>query len=372
MDYLRAAPRSTGRLAELEAEVAALRARVECLTSENQILRTRLAELGSRRPYGISLRLKVLWHMEYFRVARRTIRNHLGIPRCTLYRWLHRFEKGEPGKHPQGEPANKTPCELAGLVWEMFMASPHWGRRHIAMTIQALGIFIAASTVRNILIRRKPKTAPVLPAIATVRKAVRHTTPRRVVARYPNHVWSGDRTRVHRWGIWPTWVLVAVDHFSRKLVLLATPSGNEGGAVEQALEYAFVSSGTPKHLITDREGVFRSETLSSLLARCNVSHRVGAVGQSGSISVTERAIWTLKYEWLRRVPMIRGLDHLNGLPAAAKGFWEADNVFVVELDEIGNINHWRVTMTFEDERALVVMHDETGLGEVELVGRVKK
>jgi len=30
----------------------------------------------------------------------------------------------------------------------------------------------------------------------------------------------------------------------------------------------------------------------------------------GSIAVTERIIWTLKYEWLFRVPLIRGFDHL--------------------------------------------------------------
>ena len=33
----------------------------------------------------------------------------------------------------------------------------------------------------------------------------------------------------------------------------------------------------------------------------------------GSIAVTERVILTLKYEWLKRVPVIRGLDHLSEL-----------------------------------------------------------
>ena len=37
------------------------------------------------------------------------------------------------------------------------------------------------------------------------------------------------------------------------------------------------------------------------------------MGQHGSIAVTERAILTLKQEWLRRVPVVRGLDHLGGL-----------------------------------------------------------
>lgn len=41
--------------------------------------------------------------------------------------------------------------------------------------------------------------------------------------------------------------------------------------------------------------------------------RFGAVGKHGSISVTERVIKTLKYKWLKRVPIIRGFGHLTKL-----------------------------------------------------------
>ena len=44
-----------------------------------------------------------------------------------------------------------------------------------------------------------------------------------------------------------------------------------------------------------------------------MKHRFGAVGKHGSIAVTERVIRTLKYEWLKRVPVIKGLDHLEAL-----------------------------------------------------------
>jgi len=58
--------------------------------------------------------------------------------------------------------------------------------------------------------RLAPRRAP-----ASASAKVADTNPRQIVARYPNHVWSVDRTRVWRWGIWPTWVLVAIDHCSR-------------------------------------------------------------------------------------------------------------------------------------------------------------
>ena len=38
--------------------------------------------------------------------------------------------------------------------------------------------------------------------------------------------------------------------------------------------------------------------------------RYGAIGQHGSIAVTERVIETLKYEWLKKVAIIRGYRHL--------------------------------------------------------------
>jgi len=74
-----------------------------------------------------------------------------------------------------------------------------------------------------------------------------------------------------------------------------------------------------------------------------------------------------------------GLDNLFrispwrfGVPAAAKGFWETDNVFVLNLDEIGNINDWRVRMTFEDDGVTVMMKEMTGLPGAKFGGKVQK
>jgi transposase InsO family protein len=89
--------------------------------------------------------------------------------------------------------------------------------------------------------------------------------------------------------------------------------GPNAGWVVDALEAAFLRHGPPKHISTDQEGVFVSGPFGGLPRQWNVKQRFGAVRKHGSIAVTERAIWTLKYEWLRRVPVIRGLDHLAEL-----------------------------------------------------------
>ncbi len=204
----------------------------------------------------------------------------------------------------------RTSEQLARLVWELHELNPEWGRRRIAMVLGTLGIFLAASTVRNILLRPRPRPEGA-PAAAVGEN--QQGKPRQIVARYPNHVWSVDRTRVLRWGLWPTWVLVVIDHFSRRVVACCLLEGPNAGWVVEALEDAFVRHGAPEHLIADQEGVFVSEAFAELLVRWNVKQRFGAVGRHGSIAVAERVIRTLKHEWLRHVPVIRGLDHLGQL-----------------------------------------------------------
>jgi hypothetical protein len=62
-----------------------------------------------------------------------------------------------------------------------------------------------------------------------------------------------------------------------------------------------------------------------------------------------------------------GLDNVErtvpgrfGVPAAAKGFWESDNVFVVQVNEVGNNFNWRLSLAFEDNQVTLTMQDMTG------------
>ena len=292
-------------------ELARLRDENRQLKSENHLLKSRFGEAPHKRRYTPTQRLQILWHMAYYRIPRSRVKDHFLIAKSTLYRWLHAVEEGNLGdRKARTESARKTPQEIAEMICEIFQANPHFGRHRIAMTLWVLGVFVAASTVRNILLRPKPRTAP-----AAAKQATQEQEPRQIVARCPNHVWSVDRTRVWRWGVWPTWVLVALDHHSRMVTAARPLEGPNAGWVVDVLEEAFLQHGVPKHIITDQEGVFVGDVFAELLRRWNVKQRFGAVGKHGSIAVTERVIWTLKYEWLTRVPVIRGLDHLAELLA---------------------------------------------------------
>ena len=61
-----------------------------------------------------------------------------------------------------------------------------------------------------------------------------------------------------------------------------------------------------------------------------------------------------------------------GLSAALKGSWETDSIFVLDFDEIGNINHWRIRVTFEGDKVALQMQEATGLGDLTINGRIKK
>lgn len=290
-------------------EIFFLHDRVEQLEMQVNILQKHANKRARSPRYTISERLHVIWFVEYFQIPRRKVTDYCGIARSTLYRWLHRID--DACRAPLA-PHNRTPGDVVALVWEVARANVEWGRVRIANQLALLGVFLAASTVRNILNRPKPRVTPGHSSHVAGEHQDQETG-RSICAFYPNHVWSIDRTQVSLWGLWPTYVLIAIDHFSRKVVCVCPLEGPNGGWVCGALEGAFIAFGPPRHLISDHEGVFISAALSELLEHWHVKPRLGAVGKHGSIAVTERVIWTLKYEWLHRVALIRGFDHLASL-----------------------------------------------------------
>ena len=312
-----------------EKELLFLQARVEELESEARVLRALLKKTNNRRRYTLKQRLQVIFHLELFQIPRRQVKKYFGISRSTLYRWLRRVDQVP---RCGDEPRNKTPADIAALVWEIARTNVNWGRIRIANQLALLNIFIAASTVSRILNRPRPRNPAAVVSQASGDAGGRE--PGSIPAWYPNHVWSVDLTTVKRWGLWPTFVVVAIDHFSRRVVAARPLDGPNAGWVADELEAAFEKLGQPKHIITDRGSVFTGRTFRELLNRWNVKHRLGAVGQHGSIAVTERVIETLKYEWLRPVPLVKGFDHLERLCAGFADWY----------------NNWRPHMSLDGQR----------------------
>jgi putative transposase len=239
---------------EKDKEILFLRDRIYQLETQIKIFQKQIQSSSCKTRYSQKERLFILWHMEYFQIPRRQVTKTFGVARSTLYRWLKRIDnQPDSTQHPW----NKTPESLAALVWRISRNNVDWGRVRISNQLKILNIFLAASTVRNILQRPKPRNEPTSTVCSK-----NHVTKNRngccIPARYPNHLWSIDLTEVYYWGLWKIYVLVAIDHFSRKVVTVSPLEGPSTGFVINALEAAFENTGKPKHIITDHGSVFTS------------------------------------------------------------------------------------------------------------------
>jgi transposase InsO family protein len=274
--------------------------------------------------------------METFQIPRRKVTEHLGVSRSTLYRWLHKIRDDDEQARI---PTNKTPNDIAALIWEMTKANIDWGRFRISNQLALLNIFISASTVRNILQRPMPDNPP---APTTLNKdSAEKEEARQIPAWYPNHVWSIDTTEVMCWGLWPIEIFVIIDHFSRKVMTAVPLEGRNAGWINNALENAIEKHGSPKHIISDQAKVFIGAVFAELLGKYHIKQRLGAIGKHGSIAVTERVNKTLKYEWLKRVVFIKGFDHLVALCEEFEDWY----------------NTWRPHMTLDGFRPDDVYYD---------------
>ncbi len=293
---------------EKDKEIIFLHDRVYQLETRIMIFQKQIPSSSGKTRYNIKDRLFILWHMEYFQIPKRHVTKTFGIARSTLYRWLKRIDDNPNSTH---SPWNKTSESLAALVWLISKDNIDWGRTRISNQLKLLNIFLAASTVRNILQRPKPRNPA--PEKYLVKKVTKNENGCCIPAWYPNHLWSIDLTEVYYWGLWKIFVLVAIDHFSRKVVAVTPLEGPNAGMIINALEATFENNGKPKHIISDQGSVFTSAAFTEFIDSNRVKIRYGAVGEHGSIAVTERVIETLKYEWLKKVPVIRGYRHLTTL-----------------------------------------------------------
>jgi transposase-like protein len=140
--------RSLKRLAAMDSDAKAkeilfLKDRICRLEMQVSILQKHLRKKGRKPRYAVRERLLILWHLEAFQIPRRRVSRYFGIARSTLYRWLHTIED----QKPSGTPMNKTPTDIAALVWEITEANLSWVRIRVANQLQLLGVFLSASTV---------------------------------------------------------------------------------------------------------------------------------------------------------------------------------------------------------------------------------
>lgn len=291
---------------------------VSLLKEQLRILRQRFEQIPPHmRPhYKPEARMDILLHM----AARgwsvvKAARQFLVSP-DTIREWRRRINDGERLASPP--PVNKYPLFVGIVSRTLKTLAPRFGRKTIAEYFARAGLAVSASTVRRRL--QEEPTQEEKPSSGDDTKKKSRNTGEAVTSKHPDHLWLLDLTVVPTSGgfvvpwlpfalpqVWPFcwWALVIVDHFSRKAVgfaLFKRPPTSEEAAA--AFEKATQRNGhPPKHIITDQGGQFTGGAFKRRCAKLGVEQRYGAVGQHGSIAVTERFIKSVKDEALRIIPI---------------------------------------------------------------------
>ncbi len=304
--------RLKSRLDDAERETTLLREQI-------RLLRGRLADQPPRRRphYQPEARMDILLHMAVRGwSSAKTAREFLVSP-DTVQEWRRRIDDGAELDNPP--PVNKYP-EFVGIVARTLKTLvPRFGRKTIAGYFAQAGLAVSASTVRRRLREVPPPSAAEPSTVGHARKNSQGND-EIVTSKRPDHLWMLDLTAIPTsrglaavWfpfalpQVWPFcwWVLVIIDHYSRKVVGFALfkrpPTSRE---VANALGRAVERNGlAPKHLVTDQGGQFKGDAFKERCAKLGAKQRYGAVGKHGSIAIVERFIKSVKVESLRIIPI---------------------------------------------------------------------
>jgi len=291
-----------------------LRQEIQLLREEIRIKDARMEQLDAhKRPhYPPTARLAILelravrgWSLA------QTARIFLLTP-LTIASWMGRLdEEGSDALVRLPEPVNKFPDFVAYLVKRLKILCPTLGKVKSAQILARAGLHLGPTTIRRM--QRDTRWPEPQPS--------RQASPRGVTARRPNHLWHVDLTTVPTalgfWTswlpfalpqVWPFcwWLVLAVDHFSRRVMGFAVfrrePSS---AAIRGVLEGVFRSIGQqPKHLVSDQGTQFFAKGFRRWCRRRSIQHRFGAVGKYGSLAVIERSIRTIKTECTRRLILV--------------------------------------------------------------------
>jgi transposase InsO family protein len=336
-----------GQAERAEAEVLLLR-------EEQRIKDARMARVPpANRPHYTPVERMAILELKAARAwnQAQTARAFL-VAEATIASWIQRVDEDGPDALVQTRsPVNKFPDLVRHLVQRLAATLPAMGKARFANMLARAGLHLSATTVKRLLLRpvAGPPTqglavaarskGPPLPGSGQVSQVPatapandqswppEASKPRRVIANYPNHVWSVDQSAVPICGglwapwlplalpqCWPFcfWLSVVVDHFSRRVmgiaVFLGRPTAQQ---VCDLLERAAQQAGTaPKYTVTDQGSQFQGE-YRDWCAQHGVKPRFGALYQHGSIALTERLVLTLKEECTRRILIPFGLDAMR-------------------------------------------------------------
>ena len=339
---------------KLKGQAERAQSEVSLLREELRIKDARMTRVSpANRPHYTPIERMAILELKAARAwnQAQTARAFL-VTESTIASWLRRLDEQGPDALVQTHhPINRYPEFVAHLVQQLKTTLPTMGKVRAADMLARAGLMLSASTVRRMLERapgdpptRRPgatmpsndstpaNTAPLaeMEACAPANdqsSASQADQPRSVIANYPGHVWSIDHTVVPICsGLWAPWqpcalpqcwpfafrVTVVADHFSRRVMGIAAFPGEPTAAqvcdlLEDSVRRA---ASAPKYTVSDQGHQFQGE-YRAWCEQHGIKPRFGALGQHGSIALTERLVLTLKQECTRRILIPFWLDAMR-------------------------------------------------------------
>src|SRR5215472_9272202 len=216
----------------------------------------------------------------------RYLRFH-NLLRKRKYRMLFSSKRGRrPG--PKGPEK-----ELIGAVVEMKRRNPTWGSPRIAQQIAlAFGVAIDKDIVRRILsIHYRPDSGSQGPSWLTF---LGHTK---------DSLWSCDLFRCKSATLRTHWVLVVMDHFTRRIIGFGVHRGGvDGVALCRMFQRAIRGQRLPKYLSSDHDPLFKFHQWQANLGVLEVREIKTVPYVPLSHPFVERLIGTVRREYLDRIP----------------------------------------------------------------------
>ncbi|MFH1231023.1 MAG: DDE-type integrase/transposase/recombinase [Planctomycetota bacterium] len=275
------------------SELHYLREEVRRLKFANSVMRTELNRVTQKKPC-LCKKLQIIYFKLRFDISLRKISRYLPISKTALMNYLNQLQSGISNlasriRQYHNAPT-RTPVSIAMLIWEIHKDNPHWGRWKIALAIWKIGVYVSPSTVRNILNTPKPD-------YHTPKKKEERIKMRAINGKYPNHIWSIDLTTVYVF-FRPLYILAILDHYSRKVMTLATTFNPTSNWVIRNIGQIIEHYGKPKHLISDYGTQFTANDFREYVERQNIYHRYARISKANGNSKVERYFRSLKYELL--------------------------------------------------------------------------
>jgi len=314
--------REASRIERLLNEIAQLNEYV-------RILQTRISKIPAKhRPhYSPQERMAILMFKTAKGWSNKQAADAFNISETTISHWMNELEQnGEHALVQTPTPVNKYPDFIEHGAQALKVLFPRFGKKSIVEFFIRAGLFLSSSTIGRRL-KSTFRNPPPIICSSEPEDSINKTKGHVVKSRHPNHTWMIDLTAVPVFSGFNTpwffkclpqcfpfcwWVMIVIDHFSRKVVgsaiFFRVPTAEEVIAVmEKTIKKNKIK---PKYSISDQGIQFHAPANAKdnenhpfvkWCKRKKIKHRYGAVGEYGSIAIIERFMRSLKDECTRQI-----------------------------------------------------------------------